>query len=123
MEFQTNAQPIFLQIFDLICDRVLRGEIRADEQLPSVRELAVELEVNPNTVQRAFERLLMKEIIYSQRGRGNFLSHNASQLIIAIRTKRLLEEKLPLLADEMKLLGFDPDQIAAELKKIVNQKA
>lgn len=123
MEFQTNAQPIFLQIFDLICDRVLREEIKPDEQLPSVRELAVELEVNPNTVQRAFERLLMQEIIYSQRGRGNYLSANARELIIAIRTKRLLDEKLPLLADEMLLLGFAPEQIAAELHKIIDKKA
>ena len=72
MEFQTNAQPIFMQIYDLLCDKVLRGEIKTDEQIPSVRELAVELEVNPNTVRRTIERLLQQEIIYSKRGKGNF---------------------------------------------------
>lgn len=119
MKFQDNAQPIFMQIFDLICDRVLRNEIKTDEQIPSVRELAVDLEVNPNTVQRAIERLLLQEIIYSQRGKGNYLKEGAREIIIELRTKRLLEEKLPLLAEEIKLLGFTPDHVADELKKLL----
>lgn len=109
-----------MQIFDYICDKVLKGEIKDDEQITSVRELAVELEVNPNTVQRAIERLLLSEIIYSQRGKGNFLNAGAKERIIELRTKRLLEEKLPLLAEEIKLLGFTPDHVAEELKKLVN---
>ncbi|MDO4496636.1 MAG: GntR family transcriptional regulator [Bacteroidales bacterium] len=117
MKFQDNAQPIFMQIFDLICDKVLKGEIEPGGQITSVRELAVELEVNPNTVQRAIERLLMQEIIYSQRGKGNFLTEGAREAIIELRTRRLLEEKLPLLAEEIKLLGFTPEHVAEELKK------
>jgi len=108
-----------MQIFDYICDKVLRGEIQTDEQIPSVRELAVELEVNPNTVQRSIERLLLKEIIYSQRGKGNYLNAGAREKIIQLRTKRLLDEKLPLLAEEIKLLGFTPDHVADELKKLL----
>jgi len=108
-----------MQIFDYICDKVLRGEIQTDEQIPSVRELAVELEVNPNTVQRSIERLLLQEIIYSQRGKGNYLNAGAREKIIQLRTKRLLDEKLPLLAEEIKLLGFTPDHVADELKKLL----
>lgn len=108
-----------MQIFDYICDKVLKGEIEADDQIPSVRELAVELEVNPNTVQRAIERLLLQEIIYSQRGKGNFLMAGAREKIIEWRTKRLLEEKLPLLAEEIRLLGFTPAQVAEELTKTI----
>lgn len=118
MEFQTNAQPIFLQIYDLICDRVLRGEIKTDEQIPSVRELAVELEVNPNTVMRTIERLLQQEIIYSKRGKGNFLAPEALNIIQQVRSKRLLEEKLPALAEEMKLLNITPSDLLKELEKL-----
>jgi len=118
MEFQTNAQPIFMQIYDLICDRVLRGEIKTDEQIPSVRELAVELEVNPNTVMRTIERLLQQEIIYSKRGKGNFLAENAKNIILQVRTKRLMEERLPALAEEMKLLNIAPSDLLKELEKL-----
>ncbi|MBQ0057101.1 MAG: GntR family transcriptional regulator [Bacteroidales bacterium] len=116
MEFQTNAQPIFLQIYDLICDRVLSGQIKADDQIPSVRELSVELEVNPNTVMRTIERLMQQEIIYSKRGKGNYLSENAENIIREVRTKRLLEEKLPALAAEMKLLHFSTDDLIKALQ-------
>lgn len=117
MDFQTNAQPIFMQIYDLICDRVLTGQIKTDDQIPSVRELAVELEVNPNTVMRTIERLLQQEIIYSKRGKGNFLAPGAEQIIRQVRTRRLLEEKLPALAAEMKLLQFSAEGLYEELKK------
>ena len=117
MLFQDNTQPIFMQIVDLVCDRVLKGEIPADGQIPSVRELAVELQVNPNTVMRAIERLLQWGIIYSQRGRGNYLAEGARQTIIEHRTQRLLTERLPQLAEEMKLLNFTPSQVALELEK------
>lgn len=117
MEFQTNTQPIFMQIYDLICDRVLNGELKADGQIPSVRELAVELEVNPNTVMRTIERLLQQEIIYSKRGKGNFLTPGADEIIRKVRIDRLLNEKLPTLASELKLLHFSADQLMEELRK------
>ena len=122
MEFQTNAQPIFMQIYDLLCDRVLRGEIKPDDQLPSVRELAVELEVNPNTVMRTIERLLQQEIIYSKRGKGNFLTDKAYDIILEVRTHRLLEQKLPDLADELKLLHFAPADVEKRLKELMDEK-
>ena len=119
MEFQTNAQPIFMQIYDLLCDRVLRGELKPDEQIPSVRELAVELEVNPNTVMRTIERLLQQQVIYSKRGKGNYLSADAVQIITEVRTRRLLEEELPALANELRLLHFDPEQLRARLEQLM----
>lgn len=67
MNYNTN-QSIFIQIAERICDRVLSGNYKADSRIPSVRELAVEMEVNPNTVMRSFERLQANEIIYNKRG-------------------------------------------------------
>lgn len=121
MDFQSNAQPIFLQIYDWLCDKVLRGEIKPDEQLPSVRELAVELEVNPNTVMRTIERLLQQEIIYSKRGKGNYLAEKAPQIINEVRTRRLLDEKLPALAAELRLLNFSPDDVKTRLEELMKE--
>ena len=111
-----------MQIVDYVCDKVLRGQIAADQQLPSVRELAVELEVNPNTVMRAVERLLQAGIIYSQRGRGNFLAPEAPDRIRAMRRQRLADETLPRLADEMFLLGVKPQELAAELQGLLDRR-
>ena len=122
MEFQTNAQPIFMQIYDLLCDRVLRGEIKPDDQLPSVRELAVELEVNPNTVMRTIERLLQQEIIYSKRGKGNFLTDKAYDIILDVRVRRLMEQKLPALVEELQLLHFSPTDVKKRLEELMVEK-
>lgn len=121
MEFQ-NTQPIFMQIVDYVCDKVLRGQIAADQQLPSVRELAVELEVNPNTVMRAVERLLQQGIAYSQRGRGNYLAPEAPERIRAMRRQRLAADTLPRLADEMFLLGMKPDELVAQLQALCDSR-
>lgn len=111
-----------MQIVDYVCDKVLRGQIAAGQQLPSVRELAVELEVNPNTVMRAVERLLQAGIAYSQRGRGNFLAPEAPERIRAMRRQRLADETLPRLADEMCLLGVRPAEVAQELQALLDKR-
>ena len=80
MNYNTN-QSIFIQIAERICDRVLSGNYKADSRIPSVRELAVEMEVNPNTVMRSFERLQANEIIYNKRGIGYFVASDAEQKI------------------------------------------
>lgn len=120
MEFQ-NTQPIFMQIVDVVCDRVLRGELKTDDQVPSVRELAMQVQVNPNTVQRAIERLLQYEIVYSQRGKGNFLAEGAIEKIQEMRSKRFYEEQLPHIASEMKLLGITPEKISKKLEELMQQ--
>lgn len=121
MEFQNN-NPIFFQIADWICDKVLRGELQIGQQLPSVRDLAVQLEVNPNTVQRSFERLISQDIVVTQRGKGNYLTADAFSRIEDFRRQRLLDEALPKLADEMMLLGVKPAEVADALNAIIRRK-
>ena len=70
---------IYLQIADQIRERILRGEWKTGERIPSIRELAVELGVNPNTVTRSYQRLLERELISNRRGRGYFVSENAAE--------------------------------------------
>ena len=121
MEFQNN-NPIFLQIVDWICDKVLKGELQIGQQLPSVRDLAVQLEVNPNTVQRSIERLIAQDIVVTQRGKGNYLTADAFSRIEDFRRQRLLDEALPKLADEMMLLGVKPVEVAEALGKIISRR-
>lgn len=103
----TNNQSIFIQIAERICDRVLNGEYQADARIPSVRELAIEMEVNPNTVMRSYERLQSNEIIYNKRGIGYFISPDAEQEIRRMRHNQFVEEVLPAVFKEMHLLGVD----------------
>lgn len=106
-----NNQSIFIQIADRVCDRVLSGEYRADARIPSVRELAVEMEVNPNTIMRSFERLQANDIIYNKRGIGYFISPGAENKIREMRHNQFVEEVLPALFKEMNLLGVNLDEL------------
>jgi DNA-binding transcriptional regulator YhcF (GntR family) len=76
MQFRETVS-IYLQIADYICERILLREWKVDERIPSVRELAMQLEVNPNTVMRTYEFLQQQNIIYNQRGIGYFVAADA----------------------------------------------
>ena len=78
MEF-SEPKGIYLQIADQIRERVLDGDWRAGERIPSIRELAVELGVNPNTVTKSYQRLMDRGIISSRRGLGYFVSDDARE--------------------------------------------
>ncbi len=69
-----NSKPLHEQITQGIKDLIMCGALSADEQLPSVRELSVSLTVNPNTVQRSYKTLETEGVIYSIRGKGNFVA-------------------------------------------------
>lgn len=110
MSFNTN-QSIFIQIADRVCDRVLSGEYQADARIPSVRELAVEMEVNPNTVMRSFERLQANDIIYNKRGIGYFIASDAEKKIRKMRHNQFVDEVLPSVFKEMHLLGVNLSEL------------
>ena len=73
MEFN-DFQPIYVQIMDYFKYKIIRGELKPNEKIPSVRDVSSVLKVNPNTVQRSFQELKNEGIIYSQRGLGNFVT-------------------------------------------------
>ena len=72
-----SRTPIYEQIKEQILLNIKQGEYKPDEQLPSIRSLAGELNLNVNTVKRAFKELEMSGIIYSVSGKGSYVSHNA----------------------------------------------
>lgn len=93
-----NPKPIYEQLVDSIEKLVIKGVLEQDYQLPSVRQLAMELSINPNTIQRAYAILESKGITYTVKGKGNFINSNCGNVLnqrkkdIEIQVKELLQE-------------------------------
>lgn len=73
MDFE-QTMPIYLQIVILIKKRIIQGKLKPEDKIPSVRELAEELKVNPNTISRAYQQLEQENITETKRGMGTFIS-------------------------------------------------
>ena len=110
MEFDNN-RPIYLQICDAICERILSGELEEENRIPSVRDYGAEIEVNPNTVMRSYEKLTSDNIIYNRRGIGYFISPDARETVLEAQRREFLENEMPAILKRMKLLGLEPKDI------------
>ena len=118
MEFK-DKQSIYLQIADYVCEQILLGEWPPGERIPSVRDLAGTLEVNPNTVVRTYEFLQGKDIISSQRGIGYSAAENAQELTHSFRKERFLDSELPEFFKTMYLLNIDMNELQRRYEKFV----
>jgi len=105
MDFR-KQKPIYLQIADWLMEQVLDGQLAEDERVPSVRDVAMQMGVNPNTVVRTFDHLQQQEIIANRRGVGYFVCMDARQRILAEQRREFLEEELPLIRQKMQMLGL-----------------
>ena len=110
MEFN-QPKGIYQQIADQVCDRILQGEWNGGERIPSIRELAVNLGVNPNTVTRSYQSLLDREIIENRRGIGYFVTGEAKHNIMRERKSEFIVEELPNLFRTMQLLDIGIEEI------------
>lgn len=110
MEFRDN-EPIYLQIAAYVSDHILLGKWPLGEKIPSVRELAADLQVNPNTVVRAFEFLQQREVISNKRGIGFFTNGDAKRRIIDYSKTRFLKDELPEFFKTIYLLEIDMEEI------------
>lgn len=118
MEFK-DKQSIYLQIADYICEQILLGKWPPGERIPSVRDLAGMLEVNPNTVMRTYDFLQTKEIIFNKRGIGYSSEENASEKILAFRKERFLESELPDFFRTLYLLNVSMDELQTRYNKFI----
>lgn len=121
MEFK-ETQAIYLQIGDYVCEQILMGRWNIGDRIPSVRELGVALQVNPNTVMRTFDFLQSIEIIFNKRGVGYFVADDAKPKIISFRKKQFLEQELPLFFKNIQLLGMDFEEIKVRYEAIYKTK-
>ena len=116
MEFNSN-KPIYLQISDSICEKILSGEYPEEGRILSVRELGAEIGVNPNTIMRTYEELERKDIIFNKRGIGYFVSEGAVSLVRKALKKDFLENELPSLFKTMKLLNVSVEDMTSLYEK------
>jgi DNA-binding transcriptional regulator YhcF (GntR family) len=120
MQFR-ESRAIYLQIADFICERILLKQWKTDERIPAVRELAVQLEVNPNTVMRTYEFLQGQNIIYNQRGIGYFVSTDAVKNATGYRKTEFIEKELPNIFRNIYLLDMDVDELKPRYEKFKKQ--
>ena len=111
MEFN-QPKGIYQQIADQIRDRILAGEWAGGERIPSVRELAVSVGVNPNTVTKSYQALLDRDIIENQRGLGYFVTAAAKQKILDEIKTEFVRGELPRVFRTMRVLGMRLEDLA-----------
>ncbi|GAB6088912.1 GntR family transcriptional regulator [Spirochaeta dissipatitropha] len=113
----SNDRPIFTQIADMLEDQIVSGILSCSERLPSARDLATSLGVNPNTAARALQILAERDLAESTRGTGYFVAENAGELARNIRRNRFFEELMPKVFKEMDDLGITIDELVKSYSK------
>ena len=109
-----DSRPIYEQIKDGLKKLIVSGAMAPGEKLPSVRALAQQLSINPNTIQRAYNELENEGYIYSIAGKGSFASGDAGA---DENRKRELQEKIRELAAELRYLGVSDEELLALVRK------
>jgi GntR family transcriptional regulator len=108
IEFNDKT-PIYLQIMDLIKMDIVTGTLKSKDKLPSVREMAMTLKVNPNTLQRAYQELERLGVVYTQRGTGTFVGEEEN--MVEDLKKEMAKEVIDSFILRMKSLGFTDNEI------------
>ena len=114
----TSTQPIYLQLVSRICKQIVRGEVSPGDKLPSVREMAIESGVNPNTVSRVYAELERMSIAEARRGQGTFVTESIARLN-QLRTE-LRHEQIASFVNDMHEMGFSNEEVLAGLKEYLD---
>lgn len=113
-----DRRPIYEQVEERFEDLILKGGLRPQEQIPSVRNLAMELSINPNTIQRAYMELERKGFIYTVKGRGSFIAD--TEHLLDIKRNELLNSVGNILKDA-KDMGVLKEQIEIKLEEVYKE--
>lgn len=116
MEF-SEPRSIYQQIADQIRERILQGEWKAGERIPSIRDFAVEIGVNPNTVTKSYQALMDRKIIENQRGRGYFVTVDATKRVLEELRDEFVKEEVPKVFRAMRLLDIEMDELSELLAR------
>jgi GntR family transcriptional regulator len=101
------SQPIFVQIRQRLIEMILRRQVNEGEALPSVRQIAADLSVNPLTVTKAFEALVDIGVVEKRRGLGMFVASGARPALLAHEREKFLKEDWPRIAAQIKALDLE----------------
>lgn len=110
MEFKDN-QAIYIQIANRFLENILQKKWTTGEKIPSIRDIAIEFEVNPNTTMRTFNYLQDKGIIYNKRGIGYFIAEDGFDKTLALKKEQFVKEDLPAFFRSMQLLGLSLEDL------------
>lgn len=119
IEFDNN-QPIYLQIMNYLKGEIITGKLKPGDKIPSVRELAAELQINPNTVQRTFQELEREEIVETRRGMGRYVT-GKEETIMNIK-KEMAQDILDRFIRGMQELGFQSEEIVTAVAENIAAK-
>jgi GntR family transcriptional regulator len=112
-----SGKPIYEQIVEKFKELIINQVLETDEKLPSVRELAQQLTINPNTIQKAYRELENQELIYSVKGRGSFV--NATSVQVDPQKVEHMQEKLKMLLTEAMFIGMTAEEIRSVVENLL----
>ena len=118
MEFK-ETPAIYIQIAEYVCEQILLKKWKLGDKIISIRDLAVSMEVNPNTVQRAYDFLQQRNIITNKRGIGYFIEDDAMERILSFRREQFIENELPVFMRNIYLLKIDFKEIKSSFDQFV----
>lgn len=119
MEFQSNI-PIYLQLIDMVKLQIVSGTLKPGEKLKSVRELAMEHGVNPNTMQKALAELEGIGLLYTMRTAGRYVTEDA-ELIASLR-EQLAAERIRAFLDELGRFGYRSEEVTYLLERYMEER-
>jgi len=122
MEFREKGS-IYLQIAEYVCEQILLKKWGLGEKIPSIREFAVTMQVNPVTVQRAYDFLQQLEIITNKRGIGYFVTNGAEKKVLVFRRGQFMENDLPAFLKNLRLLRIDIEEIKQHYKTFLQKSS
>ena len=114
MEFQSN-RPIYLQIMDDIKQQIVSGKLKPGDKLASVRDLAMQYGVNPNTMQKSLSELEWEKLLYTMRTAGRYVTEDAA--LIGVLREQLAQERIIGLLNELQQLGYQNEEILNLLQR------
>ena len=112
-----DSQPIFLQIRQRIAEMILNKSVAEGEPLPSVRQIATDLSVNPLTVTKAYDGLVDIGVVESRRGMGMYVNEGARTMLLAHERQKFLAEDWPRVMAQIKALELDPATLLKDSEK------
>lgn len=120
MQF-SGSQSIYLQISDYICENILQKTWEEGDRIPSIREMAVSVEVNPNTVMRSYAHLQDQGIIENRRGIGYFVSDGGYEETRRMKSTEFVEQELPRIFRIMQLINMTVEELTREYERYLKE--
>jgi GntR family transcriptional regulator len=110
---QYEKRPIYIQIADYLYEMILSKKWPDGERIPSIREMAVQMEVNPNTMTRTYGLLQEQGVIYNKRGIGYFAADDALNMTTKVKKQEFIQEELPEVFRKMESLSIDQEELTS----------